>query len=378
MKVVVAPDSYKDACAAVAAAEAMAAGVRAADAGAAVVLCPIADGGEGFLASLVRAGYVEARSVATVDARMRERSAEIGVSGDGQTAVVELAQAAGLEHLAREERDPLCTSTRGVGLMIRAALEQGVTEVVLGIGGSATNDLGCGCAQALGVRFFDPDGRVIEDVIRGGDLKQIAGLDVSGLDERLRGVRIRVACDVTNPLYGPEGAAAVFGPQKGASPAAVAELDEGLRNVAGVIERELGRSIASLPGSGAAGGMGGGAVAFLGAELVSGADLVLDLAGFDDAVADADLVLTGEGKLDGQSLGGKAVMVVARRARAQRVPTVALVGCVGDRPEAAVDAGLGGYEILAPGLSASESMARTAELLVDAAARVVSRFLKQR
>jgi len=328
MKVTVAPDSLKESLSSVEAARAIERGVRRAAPDAEVILVPIADGGEGTTTAMVEATGGSCNEVEAADPLGRTVRAVWGLCGDGTTAVVEMASASGLELLTPDERDPMLTSTRGTGQMIAAALDAGVAKIIVGIGGSATVDGGTGMAAALGVRFLDAEGREIADC-GGGRLADICDVDLSGLDPRLRGVEIVVACDVTNPLTGPEGAAAVYGPQKGASPQQVAELEAGLANLAGVIERRLGVEINDLPGAGAAGGLGAGLVAFLGARLRSGIETVLGAVRLRERMAGSDVVITAEGRADAQSAFGKATAGVAAMAAEQGIPCVVLAGSLG-------------------------------------------------
>jgi glycerate 2-kinase len=321
MRVVVAPDKFKGSLTAVEAAEAIGEGLRQGRPEVDVVLAPVADGGDGTVDAAVAAGY-DRVTTTVVGPTGEPVTASFAVSGD--TAVVEMAEAAGLRRLPGGRPAPLTATTYGVGELIRAALDRGVRRVVLGVGGSATTDGGTGMARALGVRFLDADGR---DLPAGGAaLRRLHTIDMAGLDPRLRAVEVVVASDVDNPLTGDRGAAAVYGPQKGAGPADVEELEQALSRLASVIARQLGVDLAGLAGAGAAGGTAGGAVAFLGASIVSGIDLLLDLAHFPTAVRTARLVITGEGSLDRQSLAGKAPWGVAQAAARAGVPVVALVG----------------------------------------------------
>jgi glycerate kinase len=283
--------------------------------------------------------------------------------------VIEMAAASGLELIPPAQRDPLMTTTRGTGELIRAALDAGCSRVLLGIGGSATCDGGTGMAQALGCGFLDARGHVIRDTMTGGRLRDINQIDPSAIDARLRETRIVVACDVTNPLTGPDGAAAVYGPQKGATPEAVAQLDAGLAHLATLLGHDP-----AMPGAGAAGGLGYGLVALLGARLERGIDLVLDACRFDRRVRGADLCLTGEGRLDGQSLAGKTVIGVARAAARHGVPTVALVGSTSDDADRTLEAGLRAYRVIGEGMAAEDSIRRGPELLARAAAETVRQF----
>jgi glycerate kinase len=336
MRVVVAPDKFEGSLRAGQAAEAIEAGLRRARPDAEVVRLPLGDGGAGTLEALLAAGFERVPVRATgptgepVDAAIAVDGERAGGPGGSslapRRAFVEMAEASGLKRLPGGRRAPLEATTYGTGELIAAALDGGARELVLGIGGSATTDGGAGMAAALGARVLDRDGA---DLPPGGAaLLRLERIDVSGLDPRLGRVKVTVACDVDNPLVGPEGAAAVYAPQKGAGPDDVLLLDSALRRYARVLADDLGLDLAGTPGAGAAGGLGAGAIAFLGAELRPGIELVLELVGFDQAVAGADLVVTGEGKLDAQSLRGKAPVGVARAAGAHGVPVVAVAGAV--------------------------------------------------
>jgi len=320
--VIVAPQSFKGSADAVAVASAIARGVRRAWPEAHVEEMPLADGGEGTVRALVTATKGGVRRSRVHDPLGRQIDADWGVLGDGVTAVVEMAAASGLPLLDPSERDPRITSTRGTGELILAAAASGAHRIVVGIGGSATNDGGAGMARAFGYRFLD----------RAGDELPEGGAALARLgqtDPRLVRPSIEVACDVRNPLLGPEGASAVYGPQKGATPEVVRELDAALARYADVVEAFVGRPIRDVPGAGAAGGLGAGLVAFLDARLVSGAELVLRSVGFAERVVGADLVVTGEGRIDGQSGYGKLTGAVTAAARRAGVPVMAVAGGLG-------------------------------------------------
>ncbi|HEX9713073.1 MAG TPA: glycerate kinase [Actinomycetota bacterium] len=325
MRVVVAPDKFKGSLSAAEAAEAIARGLKAA--GADPDVCPMADGGEGTLDALVASlggtvmGVI-ARGPLGIPVR-----AHIGRLADG-TGVVELSQASGLRLVAPEERDPMRASTYGTGELIKGALARRPHRLIVGLGGSATVDGGVGLARALGVRFLDADGHEVPPQ-GGGVLSRIASIDASRLDERFASIDVLVAADVLSPLLGPEGAAHVYGPQKGASSVQVELLEQGLASLARVIERDLRTSIAEVPGAGAAGGAGGMLLA-LGAALQRGADVVAEAQGLAERIAAADLVVTGEGRLDASTTAGKAPAAVAELAKAAGVPCVALVGEYGE------------------------------------------------
>lgn len=327
MKVVVAPNAFKGTLTASRAAQAIARGVREAWPDSQVVEVPVADGGDGTVEALVSANRGEYRD-AVVEGPLGESvTAAFGLIEAGRTAVVELATASGLALIPDSSRDPRRASTYGFGQLLDAARATGARQIIAGIGGSATNDGGAGMAQALGYRLHDAGGG---ELPRGGAaLARLARIDASGFDPAWHDVAVRVACDVTNPLNGPQGASAVYGPQKGADAQAVRELDAALAHFAAVIARDLGKQVADVPGAGAAGGAGAGLLAFLDASLVPGAPLLVDAAGFDRALEGADLVITGEGRVDEQSAYGKAPGEVARRAHAAGVPVLLVAGSKG-------------------------------------------------
>lgn len=300
-----------------------------------VAAVPVADGGEGTVECFVQAIGAEPVSVPVRGPYGETVSAVY--ARKGTLAIVEMAAAAGLP-MVGTRKNPEQTTTYGVGQLIAHAVEAGCTEILLGLGGSATNDGGCGTAAALGVRFWDETGR--EFVPTGGTLAQIVRIDVTQARKRLERVTVTVMCDVENPLCGPLGASSVFGPQKGADAAMVERLDRGLGHLARVMERDLGIAVADVPGAGAAGGMGAGCLAFLQAELKSGIECVLDTVRFDDLLEGASLVITGEGRIDGQSVRGKVISGVARRTRARGVPLVALVGGIAEDAAAGYDLGV--------------------------------------
>src|SRR5690606_10545855 len=326
MRVVVAPDSFKGSLPAARACEAIAAGVRRAAPGAEVAAVPMADGGEGTLDCFLAARGGEVVEIAATDPLGRPVKARYALSGDGRSAVVELAAASGLTLVEDVPRDPVNAATTGTGELVADAVRRGAREVLVAVGGSATTDGGSGLLRALGVRFLDARG---EDLPPGGAaLARLARIDDAGVPPEVRAARFRVACDVTSPLVGPEGAAAVFGPQKGASPGQVRELDAALTVFADVLARDRGVRVHDLPGAGAAGGTCGGLVGVLGAEPSHGAPLMAEITGLPAALDGADLVITGEGRVDGQSAAGKVVSAVAALARERGVPAVALAGGV--------------------------------------------------
>ena len=300
-----------------------------------VVCIPVADGGEGTVDCFIQAMGAQ-RVEVTVTNALGEKSAA-AYARLGELAIIEMAAAAGLPQVGAL-RCPGTATTYGVGELIAHAAHSGCRKILLGLGGSATNDGGCGCAAALGVRFYDADGQSFVPV--GDTLGRIARIDTAKADELLRSVEITVMCDVTNPLYGPTGAAYVFAPQKGADAEKVKSLDAGLRHFGDVIRSQLGIDVSRMPGAGAAGGMGAGCVALLGGMIQSGIDAVLDVTGFDRQLEGADLVITGEGRIDSQSADGKVISGVARRTRAKGVPLIAIAGGIADSAGAVYDIGV--------------------------------------
>ena len=330
MRVLIAPDSFKESLSAPAVAQALAAGALAAAKQAGVDLhidlCPLADGGEGTVEAMVLAGKGEFRTAEVCGPLGEQRKARFGLLAGGRVAVIEMAEAAGLTLVPPEKRNPLLTTTFGVGQLIRAALDAGSRELIVGIGGSASNDGGAGCAQALGVVFIGSQNQPCVCGLAGGGLGEIERIDASDRDPRLAGCTVRVACDVDNPLTGPRGASAVYGPQKGATPEMVQRLDAGLARLAEVIRRDLKIDVEKLPGAGAAGGLGAGLVAFAGAKLQRGIEIVADAVGLSERARAAEVVLTGEGKFDAQSAAGKTAVGVARIAAAEGRPVICIPG----------------------------------------------------
>ncbi|HHW71766.1 MAG TPA: glycerate kinase [Firmicutes bacterium] len=373
MKIVLAPDSFKGSLSSTEAAEAMARGVRKVLPEAELVLLPLSDGGEGLVESLVVASRGEVVECEVTGPLGTPVKAKLGLMGGGKTAVIEMAQASGLILVPEEERNPLVTTTFGTGELIAKALDLGCEHLIIGIGGSATNDGGMGMAQALGVRFLDEQGELLGS--GGAELARLAEIDVSRRDPRLDEVRIEVACDVTNPLTGPQGASHIYGPQKGATPEMVELLDAALNRYDQILKRDLGKDVGRIPGAGAAGGLGAGLMALLGGKLVSGIELVLDVLDFEGKAEGADLVLTGEGRFDGQSAYGKVPMGVAKRSRALDIPVVVIAGTVLPSAEVLHREGVTAYfSILNRPLSLKEAMEDAAELLEQQTAQVIRLF----
>jgi glycerate kinase len=372
MRVVIAPDKFKGCLTAPQVCDAIARGIRSVHPEAAIDACPMADGGEGTVAALVAAtgGRFETRRVTGPIPDMKV-DATFGILGDGKTAVIEMAAASGLALLLPEDRNPLNTTTFGTGELLVAAAKLGVSHILLGIGGSATTDAGIGCAQACGLPVILAGGEPVSptEPLCGRDLPSVV-LVKHGRGSPVERVKITVACDVTNPLYGPDGAAPVFGPQKGATPRQVRELDAALRALA----ERLGKTTeANTPGAGAAGGLGFGMLAFFNAALHPGVDIVIDATRLRQRLAGADLCITGEGRLDEQSLSGKAPLGVARVCQEVGVPCAAIVGEAGKDAEAALGHGIRSiHPIRKPGMTLEESL-RSAPALLEATAAAVMR-----
>ncbi len=352
----------------------IAAGVHAVMPHADCVLVPLADGGEGTVEALVKATGGKIVAAQATDPLGNCINSFFGILGDGGTAVVEMAAASGLTLVPENLRNPMFATTYGTGELIKAALDFGCKRLILGLGGSATNDGGVGAAQALGASFRDASGREVG--FGGANLAQICSIDLGNLDSRIKEIEVIVACDVTNPLTGENGASAVFGPQKGATPEMIDILDAGLRNLAEVIRKDVGIDVEKLPGAGAAGGMGAGAVAFFGANIRPGIEVVLEITRLADQMAGASLLITGEGKVDAQTLRGKTVYGVLEIARSKGVPVIVLAG--GIEPE--------GYELLNRGATAllsivnkpmnlSEAQEQASKLLTLAAQQATRLFL---
>jgi glycerate kinase len=382
MKVVVAPDSFKGSLSATLAARALARGVRKAAPGVKVVEAPIADGGEGTVEAMVAATggrFVEAR---VEDPLGRPVKARYGILPGGRTAVIEMAAASGLTLIAREERNPMLTTTFGTGQLILDAAARGAREIIVGIGGSATVDGGTGMARALGVRFLDAEGRELSG--GGAILEKIRRIDTSGLPRRMKNVAFTVASDVTNPLAGPRGAAAVYGPQKGATEEMVAALDAGLRNLAACMRRDLSVDVenaggagtvgAGTIGAGAAGGLGAALMAFLGARMRSGVEIVIEAVDLAGKLRGAGLVITGEGRVDAQSAYGKAVSGVAGVAAKAKVPCVLVAGSIGAGAEAMLRRGVTAIFSIAEGPATEEELMANAETLLERAGAEVTRL----
>ena len=324
MKIVIAPDSFKESLSALEVAKAIESGFREIFPQAEYVKLPVADGGEGTVEAMVAATGGRVVEVEVTGPLGEPIKAFFGLSGDEKIAFIEMAAASGLESVPQARRNPLKTTSYGTGELIKSALDHGVQHCIIGIGGSATNDGGSGMVQALGAKLLTQDGREIGH--GGGELSKLDKIDISGLDKRIKKCRFEVACDVTNPLTGDKGATAIFGPQKGATPEMIEQLDGYLKHYAGVIKRDLGIDVEEVPGAGAAGGMGAALYGFCHAELRQGIEIVTEALGLDALVRDATLVRTGEGRIDSQSINGKVPIGVARVAKRYNKPVIAIGG----------------------------------------------------
>lgn len=375
MKIIIAPDSFKGSLTALEVCDAAARGIAAIGPAIETISVPMADGGEGTVQSLVDAAGGSLRTVCVRGPLGEPVEAVYGLLGDGVTAVIEMAAASGLPLVPLEKRNPLHTTTYGTGELIKAALDAGARKLIVGIGGSATTDAGLGMAAALGAKLLDASGHEVAPT--GAGLLDLARLDLSALDPRLAEARIRVACDVDNPLYGRCGAAHVYGPQKGATPEIVAQLDRGLQQFAAVVLRDLKQDIAEMPGAGAAGGLGAGLVAFCGATLEPGVKIVIDTVGLREKMAGADLCLTGEGRLDFQTAFGKTPKGVADVAAEMGVPVIAFGGAVALDADNLQEFFAAVFSICNQPLSLEEAMApeRASALIAFTAQQIVRCYL---
>ena len=374
MRILIAPDSFKNALTALEVARSLKTGLLKVFPGAEIQLLPMADGGEGTVEALIDATGGQIIRTRVHDPLMRPIESSFGITGDGITAVIEMASASGIQLVTSDERDPWITTTFGTGELIHAALDRGCRDIILGIGGSATNDCGMGMASALGVKFLDQAGKPVGH--GGGVLGEVAAIDMSGLDERIRDTRITVACDVTNPLTGPDGAAHVYAPQKGADQDMVLKLDNNLKHLASLIAVQLGKNVENIPGAGAAGGLGAGLIAFLGAELAEGVPIIAAKSGLEKKAAWADLVITGEGMIDSQTRFGKTPFGVAQVARKHDKRVIAVAGTIGEGAEELYEKGFDAIiSIIDRPLALEEAIKETKALLETTGERI-GRILK--
>ncbi|MGM0903496.1 MAG: glycerate kinase [Bacillota bacterium] len=376
MKIVIAPDSFKESLSASEACQAIESGFREVLPNAVYQKLPMADGGEGTVQSLVSATGGTTVETYVTGPLGEKVLAFYGMLGNGQTAVIEMAASSGLHLVPAEERNPLLTTTRGLGELIKSALDQGTTHLIIGLGGSSTNDGGAGMIQALGGRLLDESGEEITP--GGGGLSKLTSIDLSNVDPRLKSVKIEVACDVDNPLIGPNGASAVYGPQKGATPEMIQELDENLTHFANVYEALLKKSYRNHPGAGAAGGLGAGLMAFLAAELKSGVEIILEAVHFEDHIKDTDLVITGEGRIDAQTIYGKTPIGVAKAAKKYDIPVIALCGSYTEDSKIVHNHGIDALFTIVPGVVTLPEAMNHAALYMQQTARNIAAMIKMR
>jgi len=373
MKIVVAPDSFKGSLTAVEVADAIEQGIREIFPEAEIVKIPMADGGDGTVQCLVNATGGEILKEKVTGPLGDEVLASYGILGDKKTAVIEMAEASGLTLVPENKRNPLITTTYGTGELIKIALDQGCRKMIIGIGGSATNDGGAGMVQALGVKLLDKDEEELG--FGGGELKKVFRIDTKYLDNRLSETKVLVASDVSNPLCGPKGASWIYGPQKGATPEIIKELDESLAHFAEIVKRDLNKDVKDIPGAGAAGGLGASLMAFLDAELRPGIEIVIEIVRLERAIKGADLVITGEGKIDSQTIYGKAPIGVAKIAKKYNIPVVAIAAIIDDDADIVHQYGINTLiKISEPPMSLAEPKSKKIGLIK----RSVKQFLERK
>jgi glycerate 2-kinase len=376
MKFILAPDSFKESMSAKKAALAMEKGIKKVFPDAECVIIPMADGGEGTVQSFVDGTNGKIISVEVIGPLGEKVKAEYGLLGNGQTAVIEMASTSGIELIKKEKRDPSITTSFGTGELIKHAMGQGVKNILIGIGGSATNDGGVGMLQALGVSFKDKEGNELP--YGGGSLGRLHSIDLSGIDKRIYSTKIEVACDVTNPLIGKNGASYIFGPQKGATSEVVEELERNLTHYAQMIKTELGIDIATVEGAGAAGGLGAGLLAFLNAELKKGINLVIEHTNLKERMIGASYVFTGEGSIDGQTVYGKTPFGVASTARELNIPVVAFAGKIGKGSDVLYDYGFTAIVGILRDLTSLEESLKMGQVNLENAVENVCRLIKEK
>lgn len=376
LKFVVAPDSFKESCTALEACQAMAAGIRRVFPDAEIVEVPMADGGEGTTQALVDATAGRIIEKEVTGPLGDPVVADLGILGDGQTAVIEMASASGIHLVTKEDRNPLITSTYGTGQLIKECLDMGIQNIILGIGGSATNDGGSGMARALGLRFLDANGNDIPE--GGGHLDQLDQIDLSGVHPGLAACEIAIASDVSNPLYGEHGASAVFGPQKGATPEMVQQLDKNLQHYDQIIQRDVHKNVGQIPGSGAAGGLGAGLLAFTNSHLETGINLVIEYTGLKDKLQGADYCLTGEGQIDFQTKFGKTPYGVMKTAKAiePNIKVIAIAGSLGEDIETLYDEGFDGVFGTIPNASDLQTLLQDGKQNIQRTTESICRLIK--
>lgn len=371
--ILLAPDSFKESMSAKEACIGMELGIKRANSKINCIHVPMADGGEGTMQSLVDATSGKVYSTKVVGPLGNEVEAEYGILGNGQIGVLEMASASGIQLVSQEKRDPLLTTTYGTGQLIKACLNHGVKKLLIGIGGSATNDGGAGVIQALGGKLLDKHGAELG--FGGGELGKLSRIDLNNFDPRIKDIAIEVACDVNNPLCGEKGASNVFGPQKGATKEMVTILDDNLRHYADVINMQFGKDIIDEPGAGAAGGLGAGLMAFLNGSLKKGIEMVIDYAGLEEKIKDADMVWTGEGSIDFQTQYGKTPLGVAKIAKKYNKPVVALAGRVGEGIEVLYEKGIDSIFGITKGATPLEEALVKGQENIEKTAENIVRFM---
>ncbi|UQZ35180.1 glycerate kinase [Paenibacillus sp. PK3_47] len=371
---VLAPDSFKESMTAKEVCIAMEQGLRKVYPDAEYIHVPMADGGEGTVQSLVDASGGQIYTKQVMGPLGQPVTAQYGILGDGVTAAIEMASASGIQLVDKADRNPLITTTYGTGELIKECLDRGIRSIIIGIGGSATNDGGTGMAEALGAKFLDEAG---EQLPRGGgSLDRLARIDISALDERLQQVQLIVACDVTNPLCGERGASVVFGPQKGATPERVKQLDANLAHYADIVQQQLGKDVRDLPGAGAAGGLGAGLMIFTQAALQRGIEIVIEYTGLTAKIKDADMVFTGEGGIDFQTKFGKTPYGVARTAKASGKKVIALAGYIGEGIDTLYAEGIDAVFGIVPGSAELDKLLKEGPANVERTCENIARVLK--
>ena len=374
MNIIIAPQTFKGSISALNVAKAMESGVLKVIPNANITLVPVADGGDGTLETLVETSNGDIRTIEVTGPMVERIEAQWGAMGDGKTAVIEMARTSGLALVPEQNMNPLISTTFGLGETIKHALNSGFRKFIIGIGGSATNDAGAGMAQALGIHFLDANGKELS--FGGAALSKLDQIDLKSLDARALQSEFLVACDVSNPLTGPEGASAIYGPQKGASPEMVDQLDSALRNFGNIISRDIDIDVDKIPGSGAAGGLGAGLTALLGAKLRKGVDIVLDSVNLDSHLKDADLVITGEGQMDYQTVYAKAPIGVAERSSLYGVPVIAISGSLGENYQVVHKHGISAVGAITTSPMPLSDASENASSLISSSVEQALRFMK--
>ena len=375
MKIIVSPDSFKGSCSAIEVADSIEKAIHSVDSTIEAVKMPVADGGEGTIDAITSCVPATIYELEVCDPMGKNAMAKYAVIENGETAVIEMAQASGLPMVPVDERNPLLATTYGTGQLMKDALDKGVKKMIIGIGGSATNDGGAGMLMALGASFKNTDGE--ELALGGGALADLAEIDLTEFDTRIFDAEITVACDVTNPLTGENGASYVYGPQKGATPEMVKELDSALAHFAKLSAKGFGEDYSTYPGTGAAGGLGFALIAYCKAKFAAGIDIVLNVSGFEKELQDADLVITGEGRIDGQSVQGKVLYGIGTRAKEKGVPVIAIGGAVRSDSEALLEHGITAMFSIANGpMTLDYAMENGLELITQVTKNIIRVFIK--